>query len=159
MANEVSQQAAQLEALLPKLMKLMSPPGENDPLGHLPLGQLRMIRALSAGPRTVCDLGEELGLSPSSVSQMTQRLADAGLLVKGDDPDCRRNRRVCLSDEGRLAAGRRRDLRRARAEHVLRALAPTEREALLELLQRLAEAAREEESPCASAQIEKGYAL
>jgi DNA-binding MarR family transcriptional regulator len=80
--NDAVADAAKLEALIPRAMTVLFRGAEEDPLRHLPLGQIRLLRALSTGTRSASELIRELGLSASSLTQMASRLVANGLVSK-----------------------------------------------------------------------------
>jgi len=53
---------------------------------------------------TVCgvtDLGDELGVSSAAASQLLERMVQQGSVVRTEDPQDRRSKRLVLSEEGR----------------------------------------------------------
>ncbi len=111
--------AERLEALFPSLLRALYRPKEGDPLSELTIGQIRIVRLLYAETHTVSSLGEELGMSISATTQMTQRLEGSGLVEKSDDPLDKRVKILRLS----LLGKRLMDVRRAqRIDHVQRVL-------------------------------------
>jgi DNA-binding MarR family transcriptional regulator len=75
------QQAKKLETILPDVMHLMMRHAKGQPLAELP-GQVRVCRILEAGPVTLSALGEELGVTPSAVTQIADRLERAGYVTR-----------------------------------------------------------------------------
>ena len=150
--------AEEFERLVPRIMRHISPAGEEDPLSQLPLGQLRLLRALSE-PKSPCEVGEELGLSPSSVSQMSHRLIEAGLVAKEDDREDRRSKRLMLTDLGRSHIEFRQAMRVQRTADLLQRLPNESRESLLAILRVLACECRCSEPKSVCAQLEKGFDL
>ena len=134
--ERVMEAALRLEAMLPKVMAVFRYDG-NDPLAQVPVGQLRLLRSLFAGPRTATDLAGELGLSPSALTQMTQRLMRAGLVLKRDDPLDGRLRWLDLSDGARRLMERRRASRANALAKVLAEMSDDRIEVLLGVLEDL----------------------
>jgi DNA-binding MarR family transcriptional regulator len=60
-----------------------------------------LMRLYYGGGCGVHDLGEGFGVSSAAVSRMVDRLVQAGLVDRGEDPDDRRVRHVQLSAKGR----------------------------------------------------------
>jgi DNA-binding MarR family transcriptional regulator len=140
MANRertIRDDAVRLEAILPRLMRVLLPSPEVDPLGAIPLGQIRLMRTLSAGPRLAADAGHELGLSPSALSQMVHRLEEAGLVQREDFATDKRHRQLRLTPEGVHRMAERSRIRAERAETALVHLTAEERAQLIHLLERV----------------------
>jgi DNA-binding MarR family transcriptional regulator len=134
----VHEDAVLLEATLPRVMRVLFRHDGTDPLGHLSLSQLRMVRALQREDRSAVDLSLELGMSQSAVSQTLHRLEAMELIERRLDDHDARVRLVGLSEQGERLLRERQSLRVARAEEVLRELSGTHRRELLESLERLA---------------------
>lgn len=66
------------------------------------LAPLRALQALDRlGPSLVTELGDDLGLLPSTASRLSDRLADAGYLTRRVSPTNRRATLLELTDAGR----------------------------------------------------------
>jgi DNA-binding MarR family transcriptional regulator len=66
------------------------------------LTPLRALRSLDRrGPSMVGELGDDLGLLPSTASRLSDRLADAGLITRRPSPTNRRSTLLELTDSGR----------------------------------------------------------
>lgn len=63
------------------------------------IGTLHHLR--KDDPIGVSGLGEHLGVSSAAASQMLDRLVEEGLIVRSEDPDDRRMKRISLTDKGR----------------------------------------------------------
>jgi DNA-binding MarR family transcriptional regulator len=135
------QQAKKLETILPDVMHLMMRHAKGQPLAELP-GQVRVCRILEAGPVTLSALGEELGVTPSAVTQIADRLERAGYVTRAMGDSDRRVRRLCLTPDGEEMMRSRHQARTERAAKVLDVLPPLQRDALIESLEALASAAR-----------------
>lgn len=141
MTNE---RAKQLEALLPRLMRRMFSGTESDELSELSLAQLRILRAVLDSPHTAGEIVELLGYSPSALSQLTQKLVSAGLLIKSKDPEDARVKHVELTAKGRRLMEDRRIARVGRAEAALRRLEEKEQQELIRLLDKMSRSAGSE---------------
>lgn len=98
------------------------------------LGQL-----FDEGPARPSVLATALGVPRSTLSSVAETLTSKGLLGRQADPDDARAHRLVLTEEGEetVRAMRRQDARNAAA--MLEALPVAEREALLPLIERVAE--------------------
>jgi DNA-binding MarR family transcriptional regulator len=66
------------------------------------LAPLRALQSLDRrGPSMVGELGDDLGLVPSTASRLSDRLADAGLITRRPAPANRRSTLLELTDAGR----------------------------------------------------------
>jgi DNA-binding MarR family transcriptional regulator len=139
----MSERAEKLEALLPKLLRRMysDAEAETEELSDLSLSQLRILRAVLDCPHTAGEVVELLGYSPSGLSQLTQRLVTAGLLVKSKDPHDARIKHLELSPKGRMLMEQRRTSRVEIAEHVLARLDESEQNELIRLLEKVSRVA------------------
>jgi DNA-binding MarR family transcriptional regulator len=133
-------QAKNVATLLRSLLRELSS-GLDDPAVDLPLAQLRVCTVLHGGPRTMSDLGRELGVSLSAITQIADRLERAGLVARTAKGADRRVRRLELTDRGekmmRLHEGARLQRMSAALEH----LTPKQRQDVAAALQTLVHAA------------------
>ena len=53
-----------------------------------------------AGGRGVTDLGEHLGITNAAVSQLLERLVQQGLILRQEDPQDRRAKKLILTEKG-----------------------------------------------------------
>ncbi len=142
--SDVRHCAEKLEHLLPLLLRSIFRLEESDPLGELPVAQLRMLRAVGSKPSTVGELAEDLGVSISAVSQILHRLAEIDYVqIVADDAD-RRQRHVRLTPLSQRLMEARRQARIENAELAISALSPEDRTALVEHLARLLGACRKQ---------------
>jgi len=68
------------------------------------VAQAATLEALIDGGLRLGDLGQRLGIAPSTLSRNLDRLVERGLVVRGPDPHDRRALRAELSADGRRAA-------------------------------------------------------
>lgn len=113
---------------------------ESDELADLSLAQLRILRAVLDCPHTAGEVVELLGYSPSGLSQLTQRLVAAGLLIKSKDTHDARIKHLELTPKGRMLMEGRRESRVREAEQVLSGLEDAEQQELIRILDKVARA-------------------
>lgn len=135
-------QAAELEQLLPALMRALFSLDPDHPVAELPIGQLRVCTVLQHGPRSMSHLGEELGITLSAITQMADRLERAGLVERIAGTGDRRVKELRLTSYGERAMRERRHGRVSRVSAVLSHLAPAERESALCAIEALLEASQ-----------------
>lgn len=131
MGKELLPLAIELETALPKLMRMLFRHTPGDPLGDLPMAQLRLVRLLSNRSYTVSEIGAELGMTPSAVTQMTNRLIRLGMVQRNEAPQDRRVRIITLSAAGQQLMQDRQRIRIERAQAVLERLSMEDGENLL----------------------------
>jgi DNA-binding MarR family transcriptional regulator len=108
MSLDANQQAfdrdiAELETLFPRVWRKVFPSVEEDPLGALPVAQLRIVRVLNEGSKTVSELAAELQMSASAVTHVLGRLEEKGIVLRQVAGEDRRRRVLELSAESREA--------------------------------------------------------
>lgn len=140
--DTLSDQAVQLESLLPTVMRRLFTLQPEHPVSDLPLAQLRVCIILQAGARPMSVISEELGISISATTQIADRLERAGLVERVSEPDDRRMKNLRLTPQGKELMRLRREVRVKRAQDALEGLAPEVRETLLKMLNALLEAAK-----------------
>ena len=104
---------------------------END----LSMSQVGALFQIHHGRSNVSDLGEGLGISIAAASQMLERLVQQGLIVRSEDPDDRRVKKLVLTDKGCRVM---QESVRARQEwlaELVSSLAPAEKERIAAALQ------------------------
>jgi len=69
---------------------------END----LSMSQIGALFQINRGMINVSDLGEELGISNAAASQGVERLVQQGLILRSEDPQDRRVKKLVLTDKG-----------------------------------------------------------
>lgn len=137
----VRAQAAELELLLPRLMRRLFSLERDHPATELPLAQLRVCSILLSGPRTLSAISEELGISVSAATQIADRLEKAALVERISGQDDRRTKKLQLSAHGRDMMHSRREQRTLRAASVLQQLPAGQRESALQVVRALLAAA------------------
>jgi DNA-binding MarR family transcriptional regulator len=134
-------QAAELEELLSRLARKMFVLVPEHPTSKLSIMQLRACSILQQGPRPVSNLGRELGVRTSNVSQIVERMVRMGLVERYVSADDRRLRLVKLSPQGLQAMESRQQHRFERAVGALSRLDPPVRQKILLALRGLLDAA------------------
>jgi DNA-binding MarR family transcriptional regulator len=121
---------------------------ETDPALTMP--QMRLLTIVDRdGPLNLNAVAHALGVHPSNATRTCNRLVEAGLLDRRDDPSDRRNVVLTLTPEGHGVWKGVMDHRRRAIEQVVRRLTPTERDQLavgLTAFARAAEQTLEEET-------------
>ncbi|MDX1934034.1 MAG: MarR family transcriptional regulator [Capsulimonadales bacterium] len=135
----LERQAAELERLLPIISRQLFSTDPAHPIADLPLGQFRLCTLLhKEGRRTMSQIGEDLGISVSAVTQMADRLERAGLVERtSDTTGDRRNRYLRLTLHGRSLMQSRTAQRLERTTEALRQMTVEERARLIEILDKL----------------------
>ena len=142
--QNVQIQAAQLARILPAVQRQLFVTDAAHPLAELPMAQMRLCLLLhSEGRRTMSQIGDELEISVSAVTQVADRVEKAGLVerlpdVGGD----RRTRFLQLTKHGKSLMDSRAEMRLHRAADALTRLSPEQRRAALEALEALRDASR-----------------
>src|SRR5947207_8714712 len=72
----------------------------DDSMMDLPLRQLKVCMSLYRHSRSMSQIGRELGLSPSAVTQVSDRLERRGLIERVFQDEDRRVRRLRLTRKG-----------------------------------------------------------
>lgn len=86
-------------AQIVELMSGMRTPEFPD--SHVTMAQMRVLMLLSAiGEARMSDLAHQLGIAPSTLSSLVDRLVEAGLASRLDDPRDRRSVIVALTPAG-----------------------------------------------------------
>lgn len=134
-------QAAELESLLPALMRKLFTLDPDSPVSDLPIAQLRVCTLLQAGPRSLSMLSQDLDISVSAMTQIADRMERAGMVERVCGMEDRRVRLLQLSPQGLERMQSRRAFRTYRAEEALLQLAEAERLSVLEAVGRLLSAA------------------
>jgi DNA-binding MarR family transcriptional regulator len=140
LGDSMHERALLVEGLLPRVLRTMFKPDAGDPLADVPVGQMRMLRLLSTQSWTPSNLGEELGLSVSAVTQMANRLDSIGFVSRIEDPSDRRVKHLTLTPLGKEMMQRRQERRVHRLEQVLIHVPDSRQVEFIEMLNELLEA-------------------
>src|SRR3954463_8936012 len=91
--------------------------GVDDSTMDLPLRQLKVCLSLYGQSRSMSDIGRELSLSPSAVTQISDRLERRGLIERVFQDEDRRVRKLRLTRKGQqlVRSRERKQLRRIKA--------------------------------------------
>ena len=107
----------------------------------LTLPQLRTLVVLDdRPPMKQADLAAELGVNPSTVLRMADRLAAAGLMERQPNPDSRREQLLSLTTAGRDLVRRVMDRRSQEVASLVGRLTPADRAGLVHGLRALTDA-------------------
>ncbi|MFI8823266.1 MarR family winged helix-turn-helix transcriptional regulator [Streptomyces sp. NPDC053431] len=118
-------------------------------LGLYPGQEFLMMALWDCGPVRQSVLIQSLGLDPSTVTKMLQRLEQCGHVLRRPDPADRRAVLVEATEEGEALRARVEDVWRDLEEYSLTGLTPAERADLAQLLARLEENLCHETGECA----------
>jgi DNA-binding MarR family transcriptional regulator len=118
---------------------------ELDP--DVTLVQFRSLVVLASGPQRTADLAATLGIAPSTVTRMCDRLVRKGLVQRFRRVADRRATWVALTDAGRDLVGEVMRYRRKAIARLVRAMQIEDAEALARLLNAFVEAAGEVPEP------------
>ena len=135
--EEVVEQAAHLERLLPILMRRLFALEPVHPVNDLPLAQLRICTMLQSGSRPISGISAECGSSISAATQIADRLEKSGLVERLASEEDRRQRVLSLTSKGLEWMRIRREDRTQAAARVLQKLPPRDREIVLDGVNRL----------------------
>lgn len=109
-------------------------------------GQFHICRRLlERGCTTVTEFAEELGVSPSAVTSMADRLGEAGLVLRKRDPGDRRVVRLYLTSEGERLVRRCQETRNALLQRYFGRLPLEDVTAMLRICERLLKVIKEDE--------------
>jgi DNA-binding MarR family transcriptional regulator len=110
----------------------------------LTLPQFRMLVVLGTrGPMSLSRLAEGLGVQPSTAMRMIDRLAAAGMVVRGTTPEDRRTTVISLTKAGRRVVDEATERRRAEIAEIVAAMPEGQRDHLVAALRAFAEAGGE----------------
>jgi DNA-binding MarR family transcriptional regulator len=108
----------------------------------LSLTQLNALRAVERGACSAGELAQQVGVPPSSLSRILERLEQRGLVERRTDPADRRRVRIALLPSGAATLAELRDVTATALVPAVEAMAPADRAALVRGAQALAAAAR-----------------
>ena len=107
-------------------------------LKNLSLSQLNVLSFLESREYVIMkDIGKELEIKPSSVTNLVNRLIKADLVERSYDPHDRRIIKVNLSEEGKALIEEVRNANRKYWEKILKKIEKTEYEEILRVLKKL----------------------
>lgn len=101
-----------------------------------------LMRLHHCGVEGVSDIGEHLGITAPAASQMVERLVQAGLLERREDPNDRRFKHIALTVQGAALIASGIAARRKWLERVTAELGPEEQQTVAGALTLLVNAAR-----------------
>jgi DNA-binding MarR family transcriptional regulator len=106
------------------------------------LPQLRVLVVISShGPQNLNFVAQALGIHPSNVTRMCDKLVEAGLIDRSDDPADRRNLLLRLTESGRRLIRTMDEHRRAAIANILAKMLVQQRSSLIPELRAFADAA------------------
>ncbi len=108
----------------------------------LTLTQVTVLRELRQGPQTASRLGEKVGLSPTSVTRLVDRLERRGLVSRRRESEDRRYVDIHLEPAGERLLGEVNVVRGSELHRAVESLNGEERRRLAAALRRLVDAAR-----------------
>jgi len=138
--NIIRDQAMEISATLPKIIRRLFAMEADDPAMDLPVAQVRVCGVLQDGPRTITCLSKELGISTSAATQIADRLEKSGLVERLSETDDRRVKNLQLTSQGAEIMRRRREKRIERIQNMLKQVSPEDREKIISVLQTLLKA-------------------
>lgn len=106
----------------------------DDGAADLPLRQYRVCVLLFERPWSMTEISREMGMSSSAMSQIADRLEQAGLVTRQVEEDDRRVRRLRLTERGETLMRRREAIRLDRTHRVLAHLTTAQRQQTLDAL-------------------------
>ncbi len=95
------------------------------------------------GHSGVSGLGGHLGITNAAASQMLDRLVEQGLILRSEDPQDRRIKRLTLTEQGRQMIYQSLHAHQAWLEELSASLTPQEKEAFIPALRTLTEKAKQ----------------
>ena len=111
-------------------------------LAEITLTQVQVLRALRDRPQTPGKLGQSIGLSPTSVTRVVDRLERRGLVSRRRESDDRRLVQLHLEPAGERLMGEIQVMRGSDIHLAVEAMTSEERRQLTRSLRRLVELAR-----------------
>jgi DNA-binding MarR family transcriptional regulator len=108
------------------------------PPDGISLAQFHVLEPLADGPRTNRQLAEAAGVTSPTATRMIDVLVSRGVVTRVEDPADRRAVLISLTDAGREALTAKLEEYRRVRERIAGTLAPDERLAAADLLNRLA---------------------
>jgi len=99
------------------------------------------------GTSGISNLGDDLGVSSAATSQMLDRLVQQDLILRSEDPNDRRVKKIVLTDKGRKVLAESLHMRQAWLEDLAGALSPAEKDQIIAALKILIDKANQIEQP------------
>jgi DNA-binding MarR family transcriptional regulator len=90
-----------------------------------------LLHLTKGGTVGISNLSDDLGVSNAATSQMLDRLVAQGLILRSEDPDDRRVKKIVLTDKGRKTVTESLNMRQAWLEELAGSLSPAEKEQII----------------------------
>jgi DNA-binding MarR family transcriptional regulator len=87
-----------------------------------------LLHLTKGGTIGISNISDDLGVSNAATSQMLDRLVVQGLILRSEDPNDRRVKKIVLTEKGRKTVTESLHMRQAWLEELARVLAPEEKE-------------------------------
>nr|CAA9291468.1 hypothetical protein AVDCRST_MAG63-4368 [uncultured Armatimonadetes bacterium] len=143
----LEERARHAEQTLPEIARRLFTLDPADPLADLPNAQLKVCSLLLNGERTMSQVGEELNISVSAVTQIADRLEKADLVARHaaerDGDGDRRSRYLTLTARGAALMEARRKWRVERVASALGRLSDADQARVVAALDVLLSACRQ----------------
>jgi DNA-binding MarR family transcriptional regulator len=85
----------------------------------------------------VTEIGEQLGVTSAAASQMLERLVQQGVVLRTEDPQDRRVKRIVLTEKGRRILDEAIQARQSWLEELAHSLSPSEKDSVISALKLL----------------------
>jgi len=155
--QETEQIAELFERTARAMMCAVKPPQIKSMAFDLTLAQGRCLWAIARRENcTLRELSQHLAISPSTASELVERLVRADLVQREDDPQDRRAVRLHLSEQGRQHFDQHKAERREHLRAFLDRLAPRQRKDMMSALGTLNEVLAQVETDNSRGDEEKG---
>ncbi len=105
----------------------------------LSMSQVGAMFHIRHGVDGVADIGDDLGVTSAAASQMLERLVQAGLVTRNEDPHDRRVKVVILTERGQEFLQESIQARQSWMEELAKIMTPEEKEQVMGVLQILTE--------------------
>ena len=137
MEEEIKQQAAILDKLIPDLSKVFGMEGLEEVLDvDINFAQVQVLREIYIlkGPM-MSELGRETDIQLSTLTRIVDKLVQKGFVVRKADLSDRRVVRVSVTSQGRDVVKKFEEARRKKIISILEKLTSNERKKILQVLQ------------------------
>ncbi|WPX08665.1 MarR family winged helix-turn-helix transcriptional regulator [Anaerocellum danielii] len=101
--------------------------------------QVIMVLSENSQPMTMKDIASELGISPSTLTGIVDKLVEKGIVKREPDPQDRRKIQVFLTEEGKNIVEKVNEFRTRVLEPILKNLSPEEINLLKKIIQKINE--------------------